>query len=653
MDFYVELSYVCVSAIVDHDDNKDDGIAVEHKSNNPNAKKLEIDVERDIKNENKENDDSVRNSDGDENDEKDPKAALVSCCFSPLTKHHPLGKPAVSFSVQEEPESDNEKDNMNNEDGVKEKGDEDVKNSDHNKNSKNLNSRFQLASTNHQPAVSTSAEEPGTAVEHKAKNPIPKQLESGVEIDNEEETVYNVDSDNEEGGDEKNIRNSDDNKNDSSRETAFASRNPPASTNHQSEADLNKKQKPKKPKRLCIFCGELSSRLPRHILNKHEDDPLVKPLLTLKSRKEQLFKMSCFRRVGIQTHNLKVIDKGVGEFQRERSSTKGDVPFMCSGCDGFFSKTYSSRHKKKCPALGNNFMIPVGALDRVKTLRYDDLDTDFKNLLNDLRLDEVGNLVKEDPIILMIGVRSFESLKKKKDKKKETKRTVRGRMRLLGRLYLGFKKMYGEQSEVTLPQENHNAGDMFHRGAMLILGRAINTLCEKDEIQDNDVYGLLSEKSGLKIAILNLLKLVAKYLTGYYLMKRKDDSAQQVVDFLKVLKYYEDDIFGDAYYALNHKKNTTTKKAKSLTSDEDIDLIYEECRSGMNLTDSYTFVGESEFVKVRTPTATSLTIFNARRGGEPVRLLISQWYEALNGDWIDEEDRENDEADLLITFQTG
>jgi hypothetical protein len=30
------------------------------------------------------------------------------------------------------------------------------------------------------------------------------------------------------------------------------------------------------------------------------------------------------------------------------------------------------------------------------------------------------------------------------------------------------------------------------------------------------------------------------------MMKREDEAGQEVIDFLKVLKYYEDDIFGDA-----------------------------------------------------------------------------------------------------------
>ena len=82
-------------------------------------------------------------------------------------------------------------------------------------------------------------------------------------------------------------------------------------------------------------------------------------------------------------------------------------------------------------------------------------------------------------------------------------------------------------------------------------------------------------------------------------------------------------------------------------------MIYKQCYTIIEKIDAYTYTGESEFVEVRTGTCTPLMLFNARRGGEPPRLVISQWHEALNGDWIDEADRENDDADMLITYQTG
>ena len=54
-------------------------------------------------------------------------------------------------------------------------------------------------------------------------------------------------------------------------------------------------------------------------------------------------------------------------------------------------------------------------------------------------------------------------------------------------------------------------------------------------------------------------------------------------------------------------------------------------------------------------TLTSLIIFNARRGGEPSRLSIKQWKEAMRGEWIDCCDLPSDfeSGSSLITFQTG
>ena len=412
------------------------------------------------------------------------------------------------------------------------------------------------------------------------------------------------------------------------------------------------KKKPKlKPKRPCVFCGLLDSRLPRHILTKHRTEPLVQPLINL-PRKEQLHRIAFFRRDGIKQHNLNEIEGGGSNFMRERKACESEVPIMCSGCDGFFSRSYAARHKKVCPAIGNNFMVPIINLDQVKSTRYNDLDDNFKALLDGLRLDKVGNYVKGDPIILMIGVRSFECLKKKKDKMVETKRTVRARMRILARIYLTYQPYYSEQSEVSLTEVCGNVADMFHRDVITILGKAINDICERNE-ENNDDSLLSQDKNGLKINIYNTLRLSGKYLVGYYLMKRQDKSADEVVNFLNVLKYYEDDLFGDAYYALNNKKNTTSKKAISLPKEDDVDMIYNECYTTIGNIDAYSYTGEKEFVEIRTATCTPLMLFNARRGGEPPRLVISQWLEAMNGDWIDEEDREKQDADLLITYQTG
>ena len=341
---------------------------------------------------------------------------------------------------------------------------------------------------------------------------------------------------------------------------------------------------------------------------------------------------------------------------RERKTQKDgeELPVMCSGCHGFFTKKYKSRHQQICPANGSNIMLPMVSIESAK--HAEKFSNAFKSLLNTLRLDKVGDCIKSDEIILMIGNRSFNSLKRKKDKKEETSKYVRARMRLTARVLIAFKNVYDNQTEVKIEHKLENAADIFRRETIIILGEAINEVCEKPETVDTEVAdsneSLTDQKSGLKISILNLLKHNAKYLIGYFLMKNQDDNSKKVTDFLQVLKLVEDEIFGDALYDINYRRNVKQRKPKTLPNNEDVQKLLDGCIEVMTSINVFNAFSE-QFVTVRAATATYLIVFNARRGGEPVRLLISQWEEALKGEWTDHLPDDEENTDLLVTFQTG
>lgn len=77
------------------------------------------------------------------------------------------------------------------------------------------------------------------------------------------------------------------------------------------------------------------------------------------------------------------------------------------------------------------------------------------------------------------------------------------------------------------------------------------------------------------------------------------------------------------------------------------------------LTDSYAFWSSSEYLLLRDLLITQITIFNGRRGGEPARLLMHQWEEALNDEWLMSEPTdatEKHERDIhgtKIAYQRG
>ena len=91
---------------------------------------------------------------------------------------------------------------------------------------------------------------------------------------------------------------------------------------------------------------------------------------------------------------------------RERKGKKaGSDITICSGCEWFFAKKYKNRHQLVCPASGSNIMLPIVSL--TSGISLENANDDFKDLLNTLQLDTVGNYIKTGPIILMIRARTF------------------------------------------------------------------------------------------------------------------------------------------------------------------------------------------------------------------------------------------------------
>ena len=121
-----------------------------------------------------------------------------------------------------------------------------------------------------------------------------------------------------------------------------------------------------------------------------------------------------------------------------------------------------------------------------------------------------------------------------------------------------------------------------------------------------------------------------------------------------MLELFENDYFGDAYYDLKYRRNRTLRKPMNLPKDKDVTLLLDECKTVIESIDEYDYPANS-FTNIRSALVTILIIFCARRGGEPVRLQMYQWYEAKNGDWIDKKDlpQDFDKSSMLITYQPG
>lgn len=57
--------------------------------------------------------------------------------------------------------------------------------------------------------------------------------------------------------------------------------------------------------------------------------------------------------------------------------------------------------------------------------------------------------------------------------------------------------------------------------------------------------------------------------------------------------------------------------------------------------DIYTLIDKRLYVELRNAICVRLTIYNGRRGGEPARLFIEEFQDAINDKWIDKQRSQN------------
>ena len=404
------------------------------------------------------------------------------------------------------------------------------------------------------------------------------------------------------------------------------------------EDSKSKKKKKEKPNihRPCPFCFKMQSALTRHLSTKHKQEPEVVSALS-KPPVERRKAFDNLKKQGIFQFNQNEMKKENPVYMRERRTDidEKDV-VICSKCKGTYSKKYKPRHQIQCGKSDGQIMIPMIPMQKMVVTAF---SNDFKAVLNKMVIDEVSSIAKSDQFILVIGARIYNGSKAKEEKICEVEKRVRQSMRLLSRLYLKFKESLGPISI--------DSSDMFNKINLKHLRFAIECLCSDDN----------TTKNGLKLQIQNTLKSSGKILEAHFLVEGIEEKAAMVCDFLKVFSLVEDEIFSSALYQIKQKRNKCTRKPANLPDDN----LIEELKSYLDKITSKEYFSlelpDDVFTTVRDAVCARLVIYNGRRGGEPARLYIYQWKEALDGTWIRPQIREQYKNEIetgnRITFQEG
>jgi len=379
-----------------------------------------------------------------------------------------------------------------------------------------------------------------------------------------------------------------------------------------------------RPSRPCPFCGKFKVRLTRHIraVGLHNNEEEVKQHMTGRAI-EQRAGFKQLKRNGIVTYNMKIAGRKDAKLLRERLSKNDSRTVVCDKCSGVFNRHWFSSHKSNCRAESEFGPSPVAA--SVFFSSFDVSEEFKKEILSRFAKDEVGKLCQEDETIVMIGCKLFRKLKSRQDKKIEVRRSVMTDMRRLSHVFTFFRDVLAQRNlgTATVP-------DMFKQEHLDFLHDAC-----ADYTSSSNTDG--KEKSGLQIAVYYLLIKAAKTLKVFYLIRRDKEKANETAEFLDVLRESKDTFIGGAIYNTNKNRNTQLRRVDNLPQIEDLGKLrnYMTAKISEMTGDEYLHWTSSEFVELRDLACARLTLFNARRGGEPARLKISHWTDACNEVWFD------------------
>lgn len=195
----------------------------------------------------------------------------------------------------------------------------------------------------------------------------------------------------------------------------------------------------------CLYCGNMETKLARHLERKHSSEELVKRYLghTIRGSKERKEAVALIRKQAHYEHNQDVLSKGMGTLLVERRSKEAKYCpedfWACPSCLGFYHRKAIRIHLKACPSntehLGTK-AVKVFYLAMTKPCTYDK----FNEVLASMADDEVAKTVKSDPTIMKLGKQMYQSYEHTKASHVSTK------MREVGRCLLALRNRLGHRT---------------------------------------------------------------------------------------------------------------------------------------------------------------------------------------------------------------
>ena len=369
-----------------------------------------------------------------------------------------------------------------------------------------------------------------------------------------------------------------------------------SSEKNDSSSQSNKNKSYKKPKRPCPYCGKFQAKLTRHLQYRHKDEKDVQEAMKLPN-KQKSSSFSDLKKRGIflyNTQRVKDTKEKEAILLRERNQGSHEL-MLCGFCQGFFAKTYMWHHKQSCnnaaSSVSSSQSLPVSVL---KIFPEDKVDSFTSEILAKFRGNDIGNLCREDKLINLYGRKQWAK------NIKEDKKPVMSDIRRLASLILKCRCLTGNA--------NFSGEDLLKR-------KNVNTVTEAIGLLGSDCE---NEKPSLKLGLGYMLKTCCKIMKGTYLVEKKDEEAQETDIFSSILELNWGILFSKAVGIIEKKRQEKLRSPCEMPLEDVLKLNkFNKEKIQEMMDDDYMIWTNYEFNRLRALLVCRLTMYNARRGGEP------------------------------------
>ncbi|KAJ8043799.1 N-lysine methyltransferase KMT5A-A [Holothuria leucospilota] len=370
----------------------------------------------------------------------------------------------------------------------------------------------------------------------------------------------------------------------------------------------------KKPPKKCPFCMEfIKGHLRGHIESAHVDLKQVKDAMDM-PEKEQKVAFSLMRKAGILLAQKEKMDQPEQALEREHTARTGGSMVICGGCEGMHPYRSFWRHKIQCQ---RSFVAASPGPVSCVTSRLE-----FKEeILDHLPTDEMGDVCRSDPTLLLLGERWWKERLKARRDRSYVKKIVMLEMRTLAIIHRNMKKLC--LSHGCGDHGQGHVGDMFHEQKFLSLCEAINTYTRDVESS--------TERAELKLSLFRLLKKACKVIKSGHVAEGRYNACMEMDSFSAILEQNSDFVFGGSGQGIQSGCSSHEDMTGFFLEGNVSKLRNHILKEMTSLFMDTSLVWRADnFKKLRDMTVLRLTMLNVRRGSEPCRLTVQDFQD---GKW--------------------